>query len=236
MSARRRHEATPGRVLGVDADLDRVPEAPDVLLAQPERLPGCDPDLPGDEVEAGHQLRDGVLHLEPRVHLEEVELPVLEQELDGAGVLVAARPGDPHRRLAHGLTDVVGEVGGRALLDELLVAPLGGAVAFAEPQHVAVTVGHDLHLDVPGPREVALHVDLGPPEVGLSLALGRRQRLGRLAGSGDDLHPATAAAERRLDGDGPPVLLAEGHHLVGGGDRLGASGHPGHAGRLGGQP
>ena len=135
---RRRHEATPGRVLGVDADLDRVPEAPDVLLAQPERLPGCDPDLPGDEVEAGHQLRDGVLHLEACVHLEEVELPVLEQELDGAGVLVAARLGDPHRRLAHGLTDVVGEVGGRALLDELLVAPLGGTITFAEPQRVAM--------------------------------------------------------------------------------------------------
>ena len=48
------------------------------------------PDLLGDEVDARHHLGDGVLDLQPGVHLEEEELAVLEEELDGAGVVVAA--------------------------------------------------------------------------------------------------------------------------------------------------
>ena len=49
-----------------------------------------DADLPGDEVEPGHELGDRVLHLQPGVHLQEVELAVLVEELDRAGVVVAA--------------------------------------------------------------------------------------------------------------------------------------------------
>jgi hypothetical protein len=47
------------------------------------------------EVDAGHELGDGMLDLEARVHLEEVEaLAVLvEQELAGAGVDVGASRG-----------------------------------------------------------------------------------------------------------------------------------------------
>jgi hypothetical protein len=79
-----------------------------------------------------------VLDLEAGVHLEEVELAVLVEELDGAGVVVAARLGDLDRGLAHGLADLVGEVRGRGLLDQLLVAALGRAVALADPHAVAV--------------------------------------------------------------------------------------------------
>ena len=67
-----------------------MPVAADVLLGEVERLARGDADLPGDEVEAGDQLGDRVLHLEAGVHLEEVELAVLVEELDGAGVVVAA--------------------------------------------------------------------------------------------------------------------------------------------------
>ena len=81
--------------------------------SKPSGSPEAIAQLPLDEVEAGHELGDGVLDLEAGVHLQEVELAVLVEELDGAGVDVAARLGDPDRRLAHGLADVVGEVGGR---------------------------------------------------------------------------------------------------------------------------
>ena len=117
--------------------------------------------------------------------------------------------------VAHGLADVVGEVGSGALLHQLLMAALRRAVALAEPQRRAVLVAQHLHLDVPGPAQVALEVDLGPAEVGLRLAGGRLHRLGRVLRRGDDLHAATAAAVGGLDGDRPAVLVAERDDLVG---------------------
>ena len=131
------------------------------------------------------------------------------------------------------MADVVGEVGGRALLNQLLVAPLGRAVALAEPQRVAVLVGQHLHLDVPGPGQVALEVDLGAAEVGLGLAGGRLHGLGGVLRGGDDLHAAPAAAVRGLDGHGPAVEVAERHDLLGRGEGLGAAGDTRDAGLLG---
>jgi hypothetical protein len=175
-----------------------------------------------------------VLDLQAGVHLEEVELAVLVQELDGAGVDVAAGLGDLDGRLAHRLADLVGEQRRRALLDELLVAALGRAVALAHPDGVAVGVGEDLHLDVARPGEVALDVALGPAEALERLGLGGLERLGGLVGRRDDAHAAPAAAVRRLDGDRPAVLLAERHDLVGRREELGGAGHALHAGLLGG--
>ena len=55
-------------------------------------LAACDSNLLLHEIDAGHHLRDRMLDLQPRVHLEEVELAALvEQELDRAGVRVADR-------------------------------------------------------------------------------------------------------------------------------------------------
>ena len=71
---------------------------------------GCDrqplaernPQLPLHEIDPRHHLRDRMLDLQPRVHLEEIELAVLvEQELDGAGVRVADRPGHERGALGH---------------------------------------------------------------------------------------------------------------------------------------
>ena len=54
-----------------------------------QRLAGGDADLLAHEVDAGDQLGDRVLDLEAGVHLDEVELAVLVQELEGAGAAVA---------------------------------------------------------------------------------------------------------------------------------------------------
>ena len=55
-----------------------------------DALAGGHPELSVDQVDAGGQLGDRVLDLEPGVHLQEVELVGgrLVEELDGAGVLV----------------------------------------------------------------------------------------------------------------------------------------------------
>ena len=58
----------------------------DVLLAHRERLTGRDPHLLAHEVDSGHLLRDGVLDLDPRVHLHEVVVAGRGQEtLDRPG-------------------------------------------------------------------------------------------------------------------------------------------------------
>ena len=67
-------QVPPGRVLGVEAHLDRMPGPGDLGLLEGERLPLGDPDLPLDEVQAGDLLGHGVLHLQAGVHLEEEEL------------------------------------------------------------------------------------------------------------------------------------------------------------------
>ena len=139
--------------------------------------PDGDAQLPLDEVESGDQLGDGVLDLQSGVHLEEEELAVLVEELDRAGVDVAAglaRPCTAASPMARRTSS--GKFGGRRLLDELLVATLGRAVALAEPQGVAVGVREDLHLDVARPGEVALDVTLRSSEVALRLALGALER------------------------------------------------------------
>src|SRR5690606_26178413 len=59
-----------GDVLGVDADLDRVPADLDVVLGERQRLTRGDPQLELDEVGLGDELGDRVLDLETGVHLE----------------------------------------------------------------------------------------------------------------------------------------------------------------------
>ncbi len=84
------------RVLRVQAHLDRV--ALRFARLEPERLARGDPQLLLDEVEPGDELGDRVLDLDAGVQLEEVEAPVVgEEELGGAGALVAGAPARSRR-------------------------------------------------------------------------------------------------------------------------------------------
>ena len=190
-----------------------------------------DADLQGDEVDAGGALGDGVLDLQPGVHLEEEEAAVVTgEELDGAGAGVADRPrgGDRggEQRLAHPRHPL--DERRRRLLDDLLVAALDRALALAERPHRAVLVGEHLDLDVAACRQVRLAEHGGVAE--------RRRRLG--PGGGDlavehverahDAHAPSAAAGRGLDqhrqvavGDGVGGQLGEDRHAGGGHQPLG---------------
>jgi hypothetical protein len=68
-----------------------------VGLREGQRLARCDAQLQLDEVDVGDQLGDRVLDLQAGVHLQVEELAVLVEELDGAGVDVAAPLGDGAR-------------------------------------------------------------------------------------------------------------------------------------------
>lgn len=68
-------------------------------MGEVEQHPRRQADLPLDDVHAGEHLGDGVLHLEPDVHLHKVVAAVAVQEkLQGTGVDIAHpadRPGHP---------------------------------------------------------------------------------------------------------------------------------------------
>ena len=144
-----------------------------------QRLAGGDADLQLDQVEAGDELGDGVLDLQARVHLQEVEGAVgTEQELDRAGVDVADGLGGGDGGRAHARAQL-GIDGGRGrLLQHLLVAALHRAVALAEMDDVAVRVGEDLDLDVAGAHHGLLQDQLARAEGVLRLGARRGERGG----------------------------------------------------------
>ena len=74
-----------------------------VGLRHPELGAGGDSDLLEDQIDVGDHLGHRMLDLDARVHLDEVELAVLVQELHGADALVSHLA----LRLGDGLADLV---------------------------------------------------------------------------------------------------------------------------------
>ena len=195
----RRREEAARVVLGVDPALDGVAARNDLLLGQRQALAGGDAQLLGHEVDAVDELGHRVLDLQARVHLQEVELAVAIDELDGAGVDVADRLRRGHRRLAHARARRGVDDRRRRLLDDLLVAALDRALALAEVDDVAVRVGEHLDLDVARLLEVALEKDRVVAERALRGALRGVERGAQLLLVAGDAHADATAARARLD-------------------------------------
>src|SRR6056297_2884627 len=140
-----------------------------------------------------------MLDLNARVHLDEEELAVLEQEFERACPQVA----DPLARLGADSADLFAlfrrDARGRGFLDDFLVAPLHGAVALAEMDGVAVGIRHDLDLDVARILQVLFHVDRRVAESGTRFFPGELDRLDQVERIMHHAHPAPAAAGGRLD-------------------------------------
>ena len=114
-----RHEA-PGDVLGAETHLDRVAVQADIVLRERQRFAAGDTQLQFDQVEPGDRFRHRVFDLETRVHFHEMKLAAgVEQELDGAGALVADRLDRRHRRRSHALAQRRADCRGRGFLDQL---------------------------------------------------------------------------------------------------------------------
>ena len=195
----RRGQEVALRVLRIHPRLHRPAVHAHLVLGEGQRLPGRDPDHPLHEVEPGDRLRHRVLHLEPGVHLEEVEpAGLVHDELDRTGRPVADRAGEGHRLSPHPRPHPGIDEGGRGLLEHLLMPPLHRAFALAEVEHRAAPVREDLHLDVPRALHVALDED--PPVAETRERLVRRapEPLADLLLPGRDPHPLAAAARRRL--------------------------------------
>ena len=149
------------------------------------------------------ELRDGMLDLQARVHLQEEERAVLAgDELHRAGAVVAHGLGQRDGLLAHGLARLLVEQRRGRLLDHLLVAALDGAFALAQVDHVPVLVAQHLDLDVARVDDELLDEHAIVAEARLGLRAGRPEPLLGLLGVEGDAHALAAAAGRGLDHDG----------------------------------
>src|SRR5205085_198611 len=149
----------PGRILRVDAHLDRVARPRHIGLGEAKLHAGGNADLLLDQVDPRDCLGDRMLHLQSRVDLEEEERAVAEHELDSAGVHVAGGHHRANRRLSHLDTSLSADRSRRRLFDDLLMATLNRALALAEMDGVTVLVADDLDLDVTRLADVALEVN-----------------------------------------------------------------------------
>ena len=205
MDAPRRRQKAVLRVLGIDARFDRRARAADLALLERQRLAGRDPELPFDQVEAGHRLGHWMLDLKAGVHLEEVEVAGpqssrrVDDEFDRARADIARGQRSIGRGPGHRGARLLGKAGRRAFLDHLLMAALGRAVALEEVDASPVAVGEHLHFDMAGRGDIFLDHDPPVAERGLGLADGAFERGVEFDMRVDPAHAAPAPARDRLD-------------------------------------
>src|SRR5262249_36959278 len=152
---------------------------------------------PFDEIDAGDLLRHAVLHLQARIHFEEVELACLDvvDELDRAGGTVADSAPESHSGLGQSRACVVGKAGSRRLLDDFLIAPLRAATALAEGNDSAPAVAEELDFDVSRSLDVFLEEQAAIAEVAPCQPLDDAIGASQLVVVATELH-ADAAATR----------------------------------------
>ena len=225
----RRWRKAVARILRVDTTLDRMPTHDDVGLRKRQRLTRRDEDLLAHKIDTRNELGDGMLDLNPRVHLEEKEIAMpIEQALDGARADVADGLSSRDRHRTHPRPQLL--VDGRrwGLLDDLLMPTLQRAIALTEVHRRAVRVGHHLDLDVPRILDVLLDVDRAVAKPGLALALGGLEQTLGIASLVHNLETATTTTSRGLEGYRPAVLLAQLDDADGVRDLLGRARHDRH--------
>mmetsp|Transcript_312 Transcript_312/g.695 ORF Transcript_312/g.695 Transcript_312/m.695 type:complete len:248 (-) Transcript_312:618-1361(-) len=180
----------------------------DVLLREGELLPRCDLDHELHKVQTGDHLGDGVLHLQPRVHFEEIKVLVgVDHHLNGTSRPVVDRPCKHHRLLPHGAPRRLVDEGRRRLLNHLLIAALHRAVALGKIDDVAVRVRDNLDLNVPRLLHKLLHKDPIVAKRRRRLCLREPEALSRLHVVPRDAHALAPSSRRRLDHDGIPNVL-----------------------------
>jgi len=163
-----------------------------------------------DKVSAGYHLGDGMFDLNPRVHLDEVMIPLaVHQELDSPRIAVFHITGNIECCRAELFALGLGQAERRCKLHHLLVTALHRTVPVEEVDEVAVVVAKHLYLDMLGVFDVALEEHGGIAERRLRLAPGGHQSFEQLLLVSGNPHPATAAAGRCLDDDRIAVLLGK---------------------------
>src|SRR5690606_38966705 len=122
--------------------------------------------------------------------------------------------------------------GARRLLEQLLVAPLDGALPLAEVDDRALPVADELDLDVARLLDELLDVDAAVAEGRLGLRARGHELLLELGLVAGHAHAAAAAARARLDHDGVADVGGHARRLGHVADLAVGAGHDVDAGRL----
>ena len=232
-AARPRHELG-ARVLGGDPALDRVAPERDLVLTERQGGARGNRELPGHQVDAGDEFGHRVFHLKPGVDLQKVERVAVDEELHRPGVPIAHGARGRNRRPSHRVPQRRAERRRRCLLDQLLMAALDRALPLPKMHDVAVPVGGNLDLDVPGIVDPAFQVHAVVAEGRAGLPAGQPERADQILRPRDAVDPLPAPAGRRFDQHGIPEAqrLARRRHVA---ERLRPGQHR-HAGLADGAP
>ena len=187
------------RVLGVDANLDGMAIDPQVLLYEGEGLSRSDLQLQFHQVQAKNCLRHRMFDLQARVHLHEVEVLSLHDELDRARADVVDGARGAYRRLAHGGPQCVAYGGRGCFFHDFLVPSLGGTVPLEQVHHVSVAISKYLHLYVLWLLDQAFEQDPVIAERSGGFPPGTIERRPEALGVVNAPHTASAATRRSLD-------------------------------------
>src|SRR5438309_10168664 len=136
----------------------------DVLLPHGQPLACGDADLLLDDIDTSDHFGHGMFDLDACVHFDEVELTFFVEILERAGSAVAELAAGLDAALSDTRALLRRKLGCRGLLHDFLVPSLHGAIALAEMDHVPVTVGEHLHLDVSRVLQVFFEIDGGVAE------------------------------------------------------------------------
>ncbi len=178
-------------------------------------LAGGDPDHLLDQVDAGDQFGNGMLDLQPRVHLQEIEALVLAgDEFDGAGGIVFHGLRQRDRLFAHLAAGGLVEQRRRRFLDHLLIAALDRTFALAEIDDVAVLVAQHLDFDVAGIDDEFLDENPVVAERRLGFRFRKPEAFGDFAGRMRDPHALAAAAGGGLDHHGIADGVGDLHRML----------------------
>ena len=128
-------------IFGVDAAFDGVMSRDGIDDMPGKMLARRDLNLLFDQIASVDLLGDRMLDLDARIHLHEIEMPVVvDEELDRAGIGVADVLRQLDRRGAHSCAQFGRHQRGGTLLDDLLIAALDGTIAFPEMNDAAMFV------------------------------------------------------------------------------------------------
>ena len=161
------------RVFRVDAAFDGVTFDRNVALLDRHAFARRNANLDLHDIDAGNHLSHRMLDLEARIHLDEIKLILLVEELERAGAFItdlAARFG---ATFADADAAACRQVRRGCFFDNLLMAALHRAIAIANVNRISKFIREHLNFNVARILEKLLHVNRRVAESRRSLGLGQ---------------------------------------------------------------
>ena len=195
-----------------------------ILVAEP--FAAGEPELLADQVNPGDFLGNRVLHLQPRIDLEEGNSAVLaNQEFTGPRALVPRFAQDRLGGRVQAFVLLVRQERRRRFLNQFLVPALQRTIPGGHHHHRPVGVRQALRFDMPGSVQEAFDEAFSAAERGRGLAHGGIVELGDFLPVADHLDAAPTPAERGFNGQRQPEAVRKVQHFLDRGHRVLGSGH-----------